>query len=81
MSGSHSRSADFAPITRAFTRGLAGLRLHPMRLTMKNHTIPALLALAAATVVTRAGTPTPSPEIAAAKEAPWITPTVDLRLR
>jgi hypothetical protein len=81
MSGPHSRCADFAPITWAFTRGLAGLRLHRMRLTMKNHTIPTLLALAAATAVTRAGTPAPSPEIAAAKEAPWITPTLDVRLR
>jgi hypothetical protein len=48
---------------------------------MKPNTIASLLVLAAATAVTRAGTPAPSPEIAAAKEAPWITPTVDIRLR
>jgi len=48
---------------------------------MKSHTIASLLALAAATTVTRAGSPAPSPEIAAATEAPWIQPTLDLRLR
>ena len=48
---------------------------------MKSHTTASLLVLAAATAVTRAGTPAPSPEIATAKEAPWITPTVDIRLR
>ena len=47
---------------------------------MKNYTVTSLLALAAATAVTRAGT-TPSPEIAAATEAPWITPIIDVRLR
>jgi hypothetical protein len=48
---------------------------------MKNHTVTTLLALAAATTVSRAGTPAPSPEIAAAAEAPWIKPTIDIRLR
>jgi hypothetical protein len=48
---------------------------------MKSHTIASLLVLAAATAVTRAGTPAPSPDIAAAREAPWITPTIDIRLR
>ena len=47
---------------------------------MKHQTIASLLALAAATTVTRAGT-TPSPEIATATEAPWITPLIDVRLR
>ncbi|WP_193211700.1 alginate export family protein [Luteolibacter marinus] len=48
---------------------------------MKHHTISSLLAIAAATTVTRAGTPAPSPEIAAAEEAPWIKPTLDIRAR
>ncbi len=48
---------------------------------MKNHTLASLLALAASTVVVHAGTPAPSPEIAAASEAPWIKPLVDIRLR
>ena len=48
---------------------------------MKSNTIASLLVLAATTAITRAGTPAPSPEIAAAKEAPWITPTIDIRLR
>ncbi len=48
---------------------------------MKHHTIASLLALAATTAVIQAGTPAPSPEIAAAKEAPWITPTIDVRMR
>lgn len=47
---------------------------------MKHHLTTSLLALAAATAVTRAGT-TPSPEIATATEAPWITPVIDVRLR
>jgi hypothetical protein len=47
---------------------------------MKHHLTTSLLALAAVTTVTRAGT-TPSPEIATAKEAPWITPLIDVRLR
>lgn len=47
---------------------------------MKNHLTTSLLALAALTPVSRAGT-TPSPEIATATEAPWITPLVDVRLR
>jgi hypothetical protein len=47
---------------------------------MKKHSITSLLALAALTTVTRAGT-TPSPEIAAAPDAPWIMPTLDVRLR
>ena len=48
---------------------------------MKHHTVTSLLALAASTVVIQAGTPAPSPEIAAASEAPWIKPTIDIRLR
>lgn len=47
---------------------------------MKHHLTTSLLALAAVTTVTRAGT-APSPEIATAAEAPWITPLVDIRLR
>ncbi|MCW1924972.1 alginate export family protein [Luteolibacter arcticus] len=47
---------------------------------MKHH-LTSLLALAATTVIAEAGTPAPSPEIAAATEAPWITPLVDIRLR
>lgn len=46
---------------------------------MKQSTITSLLALAAATSVTHAGTP--SPEIAAAPVAPWIQPTLEVRLR
>ncbi|WP_367872723.1 alginate export family protein [Luteolibacter sp. Populi] len=49
---------------------------------MKSHTrASSLLALAASTVVLHAGTPTPSPEIAGATEAPWIKPIIDIRLR
>jgi hypothetical protein len=47
---------------------------------MKYPTATTLLAFAAATSAGRAGT-APSPEIAAATEAPWITPLIDLRLR
>jgi hypothetical protein len=47
---------------------------------MKHSTITTLLALAAATATTRAGAPA-SPEIAAAPDAPWIQPTLDVRLR
>jgi hypothetical protein len=48
---------------------------------MKHHTVASLLALAASTVVVHAGEPVASPEIAAAKEAPWIKPTIDIRAR
>ena len=48
---------------------------------MKQHTITSLLALAALTNVTRAGTPPASPDIAAAEDAPWIKPTLDIRAR
>jgi hypothetical protein len=48
---------------------------------MKYHLTTSLLALAATTVITQAGTPAPSPEIASAKEAPWITPIIDIRAR
>lgn len=48
---------------------------------MKYKTTATLLALAAVTPVTQAGTPPPSPEIASAEEAPWITPTLDIRAR
>jgi len=47
---------------------------------MKASTIPTLLALAATTTVTRAGTPT-APTVTAAPEAPWLQPLVDIRLR
>lgn len=48
---------------------------------MKHHLTTSLFTLAAATVITQAGTPAPSPDIAAAKEAPWITPIIDVRAR
>ena len=48
---------------------------------MKHHTVASLLALAASTVVAQAGDPVASPEIAAANEAPWIKPTIDIRVR
>lgn len=48
---------------------------------MKYHLTTSLLALAATTVITEAGTPAPSPEIAAATVAPWITPIIDIRAR
>lgn len=47
---------------------------------MNASTIPTLLALAATTTVIRAGTPA-SPSVAAAPEAPWLQPLVDIRLR
>lgn len=47
---------------------------------MKASTIPTLLALAATTTVTRAGTPA-APTVTAAPEAPWLQPLVDIRLR
>jgi hypothetical protein len=46
-----------------------------------NTALSSLLALATSTAVTRAGTAEPSPEIAAAKEAPWIKPVIDIRMR
>src|SRR5688572_4586736 len=65
------------------TTGFARTRLTNVTVTvrMKNHLTTSLLLLAASTVISHAGTPTPSPEIAAAKEAPWITPLLDVRLR
>jgi hypothetical protein len=48
---------------------------------MKHHTVASLLTLAASTVIVHAGEPVASPEIAAAKEAPWIKPVIDIRLR
>jgi hypothetical protein len=48
---------------------------------MKHHTVAHLLALAASTTVVHAGSPAPSPEIAAASDAPWIKPLIDVRLR
>jgi hypothetical protein len=46
-----------------------------------NTALSSLLALATSTAVTHAGTAEPSPEIAAAKEAPWIKPVIDIRMR
>src|ERR1043165_6947040 len=49
---------------------------------MKNHHLTtSLLLLAATTAITHAGTPTPSPEIATATEAPWLIPLLDIRAR
>ncbi|WP_265595152.1 hypothetical protein [Haloferula sp. BvORR071] len=46
---------------------------------MNSHTYASLLALAASTVALHAGSP--SPEITAATEEPWIKPTLDIRAR
>ncbi len=48
---------------------------------MKHHTHAPLLALAASTAALHAGSPAPSPELAAATEAPWIKPVIDVRVR
>ena len=64
------------------TTGFARTRLTNVTVTMNNrHLTTSLLLLAATTAITHAGTPSPSPEIASAKEAPWITPLLDVRLR
>lgn len=47
---------------------------------MKSHTLHSLLTLAAATAMVEAGSPTPAPQTPPA-EAPWIKPTLDLRMR
>ena len=48
---------------------------------MKNPVATSLLVLASTSPIAQAGTPAPSPEIAAAKVAPWVSPLIDIRAR
>ena len=47
---------------------------------MKKHAVTSLLAITSLSPISSAGS-SPSPEIAAATEAPWLVPTLDIRIR